>query len=273
MKIRNILFRTFAATALLWAVACEKPEQPGNGDGNGEGDGTELPTPGTSEINGTTIQEGNNFIGLVSDSATGKGIAGVAVSDGFSVVKTDNNGVYQFEGSRYAKTVFVSLPAEYQVPMDAKNKPLFYKTGIVKNQINRNDFVLTPLAASEENFTFIAIGDPQCANAKEVARYQNETISDISSTLSSNQAAGKYMNAYAVTLGDIVNDTPNLWESMKETMENVAIGGGRYLPIFQCIGNHDHNAKASTDMTATENFTVITDRPITHSTGERFILS
>jgi hypothetical protein len=37
-------------------------------------------------------------------------------------------------------------------------------------------------------------------------------------------------------------------------MENVQIGSNKYLPIFQCIGNHDHNAKASSDMTAVENF-------------------
>ena len=253
MNIRHILFRTFAATALLWAVACQKTEQPDNG--STDNNGTEQPAPETTEINGTAIKEGNNLIGLVSDSKTGKGIAGVAVSDGYSVVRTDANGVYQFERSRYAKTVYISLPSEYQVPLDANNKPVFYKIGIDKNSVNRNDFTLTPLAESEENFTLIAIGDPQCSTEKQVGRYQDETISDISSTISSSQAAGKYKNAYAVTLGDIVHDTPNLWEAMKATMENVSIGGGKYLPIFQCIGNHDHNAKATTDMTATEDYT------------------
>ena len=249
MNLKNILFRTFAATALFWAVACQKTEQPDNG--STDNNGTEQPAPETTEINGTAIKEGNNLIGLVSDSKTGKGIAGVAVSDGYSVVRTDANGVYQFERSRYAKTVYISLPSEYQVPLDANNKPVFYKIGIDKNSVNRNDFTLTPLAESEENFTLIAIGDPQCSTEKQVGRYQDETISDISSTISSSQVAGKYKNAYAVTLGDIVHDTPNLWEAMKATMENVSIGGGKYLPIFQCIGNHDHNAKATTDMTAT----------------------
>ena len=235
MTFKNILFRTFLATALFWAVACEKPE-PENGGTNPDNSDVEI--PGTSEINGTAILEGNNLVGLISDSSTGKGIAGVAVSDGYSVVKTDNNGVYQFAGSRYAKTVFISLPADYQVPLDANKKPAFYKVGITRNQVNRNDFKLTPLTASEENFTFIAIGDPQCSNDKEVSRYQNETINDITQTLSSNQIAGKYKNAYAMTLGDIVNDTPEMWEKLVASMENVQIGNNQYLPIFQCIGNH-----------------------------------
>ena len=245
MKIKNILFRIFAATALLGAVACEKPEPE---SGNHEG------PSGVTEIEGTSIVDGNNLVGLVSDYETGKGIAGVAVSDGFSVVKTDANGVYQFKCNRYARTVFISVPADYQVPLDANMKPLFYKTGISRDKVNRNDFVLEPLEGSEENFTLIAIGDPQVKSDAHIARYKNETISDIQSTLNANQAVGKYKNAYAVTLGDIVHDTPNLWENVKKTMEGVRLGSGAYLPIFQCIGNHDHNAKTTSDESAISDF-------------------
>lgn len=251
MNFKNILFRTFAATALIWAVACEKLE-PNNGSVDSGNEGVAV--PGMSEINGTVIQEGNTLVGLVSDSNTSKGIAGVVVSDGYSVVKTDENGVYQFKANRYAKTVFVSIPAEYQVPMDEKKQPVFYKVGVKKNQVNRNDFKLTPLAASEENFTFIAIGDPQCTNDKEVGRYKNETIKDITQTLSVNQSTGRYQNAYAITLGDIVNDKPDMWDKLDSSMENVHIGNNVYLPIFQCIGNHDHNAKADSELTATDNY-------------------
>ena len=252
MNIKHILFRTFAATALFWAVACEKPEQPGNGSGDSGNSGVVPPV--STEINGTTILEGNNLVGLVSDANTGKGISGVSVSDGFSVVRTDVNGVYQFKGSRYATTVFISLPSDYQVPLDAAKKPAFYKVGIVNNSVNRNDFTLTPLTVNEENFTLVAIGDPQCANQNEVSRYSTETMTDIKMTLASNQTSGKYRNAYAVTLGDIVNDTPELWNAMKLTMENVELSSNNYLPVFQCIGNHDHDAKTTSDMEAVGNF-------------------
>ena len=104
MNIKNILFRFFAATVLLWAVACEKPET--EGGETGPDDGSEA---AVTEINGTDISADNNLIGLVSDSSTGKGIPGVVVSDGYSVVKTDANGVYQFESSRYATTMFISI--------------------------------------------------------------------------------------------------------------------------------------------------------------------
>ena len=247
MNIKNILFRTFAATALIWAVACEKPEM---NDENGGGDS---PAVEINVINGTSIEEGNNLVGLVSDSSTGKGIEGVAVSDGYSVVKTDKNGVYQFESNRYARYVFISIPSEYKVPMDKNMKPAFYKNGISRNTTNRNDFILDPLTENEDNFTLIAIGDPQVKTSAHISRYKNETIADIRSTLNVNQAKGRYTKAYAVTLGDIVHDTPNLWDAMVETMQNVKIGSD-YLPVFQCIGNHDHNAKASSDLSATTEY-------------------
>lgn len=247
MNIKNILFRTFAATALIWAVACEKPEM---NDENGGGDS---PAVEINVINGTSIEEGNNLVGLVSDSSTGKGIEGVAVSDGYSVVKTDKNGVYQFESNRYARYVFISIPSEYKVPMDKNMKPAFYKNGISRNTTNRNDFILDPLTENEDNFTLIAIGDPQVKTSAHISRYKNETIADIRSTLNVNQAKGRYTKAYAVTLGDIIHDTPNLWDAMVETMQNVKIGSG-YLPVFQCIGNHDHNAKASSDLSATTEY-------------------
>lgn len=208
----------------------------------------------TDWINNTKIEEGNDLIGLVSDPVTRTGIPGVAVSDGYSVVKTDANGVYQFKGNQKARTVFISVPAEYEVPLSDKNTPLFYRSVSVDGGVKRNDFNLTPLSGSEENFTFVAIGDPQVKKSSHVTRYSQETITDIKQTLTERQNAGRYMNAYAVTLGDIVHDKPNLWESVVKTMQNVQLGSGEYLPIFQCIGNHDHDAAEPSDYDAVGNF-------------------
>lgn len=216
--------------------------------------GEPLPGNETDVINGTVIGEGNNLVGWVSDVNTRKGIPGVAVSDGFTVVKTDANGVYQIKGNTNAKSVFISVPAEYEVPLSENNTPLFYSLDVATATVNRNDFILTPLTKNEENFTLVAIGDPQVKSAAHIERYKNETLKDIKSTLTKHQSEGKYLNAYAVTLGDIVYDKPNLWESVLPTMHNVRLGSGEYLPIFQCIGNHDHNAKESTDRDAVGDF-------------------
>ena len=63
-------------------------------------------------INGTKIQEGNNLAGLITDSKTGKGIEGVAVSDGYTITTTDKNGVYQFVGNPLTRVVYYTTPAE-----------------------------------------------------------------------------------------------------------------------------------------------------------------
>ena len=83
---------------------------------------------GEGRINGTKIQEGNNLVGLITDSETGKGIAGVAVSDGYTFAVTDKNGVYQFVGNPLTRIVYYTTPSEYKVNLDEQTKqPVFYR--------------------------------------------------------------------------------------------------------------------------------------------------
>ncbi|MBR1632163.1 MAG: calcineurin-like phosphoesterase C-terminal domain-containing protein [Bacteroidales bacterium] len=246
----------FLLTAFLAAAACEKPEIPSSyfdGDGN-EKEQTEQKEIYTS-IEGTTIDARNNAVGFVSDRETGLGIAGIKVTDGYSFTVTDENGVYQFQANRYTRNIYISVPAEYEIPLDPKTKiPLFYSTGdFDRKQMNRNDFSLKKLPAVEENWTLIAVGDPQCNTVAKHDRYVTETIPDIIKSLGEHQKKGEYPNAYAITLGDIIEDSPHLWPSMKESMSNILVGE-RYLPFFQCIGNHDHNANYQTPYEASKSY-------------------
>ena len=115
-----------ATTLMLGVVACGK---------NGADDPTPdkpdpKPTPGTETvINGTSIESTNTLVGLITDSKTGKGIAGVPVTDGYSFTTTDANGVYQFKANRYCRNVYYTLPSEYKVELDKEIQlPLFYPT-------------------------------------------------------------------------------------------------------------------------------------------------
>ena len=63
-----------------------------------------------TEINGTAILNSSDTAGLISNASTGAGIPGVAVSDGYQVVVTDANGVYQMQrDSRSRKIYWQSL--------------------------------------------------------------------------------------------------------------------------------------------------------------------
>ena len=234
------------AAALFAGAACDKTN-PDDKDKGGKTDADRV-----TELNGTIINEEANMIGIVKD-ASGNPIAGVPVTDGYTYVVTDANGVYQIVGSRYARKAYLSIPSGYEVPLDpTTHLPAFFSPGtIIRDQQNRYDFTLTRQTASEDKFTLVMIGDPQCQTDAQVQRYATETVPNIQSTLSS--FASEYPNPYAITLGDIIFDSTNTWEGMKKSMSNVNVGG-RYLPFFQCIGNHDHNGKASTDFDATANF-------------------
>lgn len=240
------LYYLFLVFALALGVACSSSDDNGNdnGDSGNGGSGS------ISEINGTEIDPNNNLVGLISDASTGKGIPGVPVTDGYTFTQTDVNGVYQFKGSRLCRNVYYTTPANYKVALNPSNGlPLFYSTSTISYYgVNRNDFKLEPLEAIEENFTFVAIGDPQCKTDSDVQRFKNETLPDITATLSNAQSSGKYLNAYAVTLGDITFDNTVQWDPMVTTMSNMS------FPLFNCIGNHDHDATETNDYYATTNY-------------------
>ena len=142
------------------------------------------------------------LVGQISDATTGKGIAGVPVTDGYTFTTTDADGNYRLVANRYCRNVYYVTPANYKVALDPSSKlPLFYSTSTIQRyKENRNDFKLEPLPAVEENFTLVAIGDPQCKTDDDVTRWETETIPDIKSTLKSAQEEGRWTNAYAVQL-------------------------------------------------------------------------
>jgi len=57
-----------------------------------------------------------------------------------------------------------------------------------------------------------------------------------------------------MTLGDITFDNTIQWDPMVNTMKNVSISGNEYLPFFQTIGNHDHDAAEVTDYASVNNY-------------------
>lgn len=208
-------------------------------------------------INGTRIQEGNNLVGLITDSKTGKGIEGVAVSDGYTITTTDKNGVYQFVGNPLTRVVYYTTPAEYEINLDEQTRlPLFYRhCKFNPDTLNRNDFTLTPMDRVEDELTLIVISDPQCKNDRHVKRFRTESIPDMQRTINAGVQSGKYKNVYALVLGDLVYDYLDQWDNMKDVMSNVKINDGQgYLPFFNSIGNHDHYEDCVDDYAGCQNY-------------------
>lgn len=236
MKKINYILCSFLLAAGL--AGCGKDESVPVG---GKAKTPELTELSGTEINGTTLGSGVNLAGVITDQSTGKGIAGVAVTDGYQFVKTDANGVYQMTRNQLARKVYYTLPADYQVVLDnLYHLPMFYSPGIMdKSKSYRCDFTLKKLSAPETDFTMVMIGDPQCQTIDDVARFMGETIPDIKNTLGSTDELSP--NVYAIGLGDVTFDSYYTFSPMAQAMKNVVING-RYLPIFNSAGNHDHNS-------------------------------
>lgn len=206
-----------------------------------------------TRVNGTVILPGNNLYGVITDSDSGKGIEGVPVTDGYKFTVTDRHGVYQMTASPKCRNVYYSLPSGYKVSLDGKSGlPLFYSTSTIDvNGTNRNDFTLEKLAGEEKNFAYVAVGDPQCKTESDVNRFRTETIPDMKEYLAGWQR--KVGNVYVMNMGDIVFDTPEMWDEMKDVMSGFTVDGTT-VPVFNIVGNHDHDGHQSDDYSALKNY-------------------
>ncbi|MBQ2103440.1 MAG: calcineurin-like phosphoesterase C-terminal domain-containing protein [Bacteroidales bacterium] len=209
------------------------------------------------KIGGTRILRGNDLAGVITDAETGRGIPGVAVTDGFKFVVTDRNGVYQMKADPRCRTVSYTTPSAYEIALSEKgHTPAFYAGHTPGMAFARHDFVLKRLDRDEADFTMIMLADPQCQLLSDVERFRTETMPDLREYIDGKIAGGKWKNVYAMTLGDIIYDDQNDWQPMREIMSDVAIRDGQdgYLPIFQVIGNHDHYNSYYDDYGAATNF-------------------
>lgn len=182
--------------------------------------------------------EFEEIFGYVNDS-NGNPIAGVAVSDGLSVVSTDENGYYKMMPSSDSSHIFISLPAEYEVPVNEHGQPCFYQKYPGKQQYN---FTLTPLPhGKDQKFALFAIADPQIWNKKGFDRLKEEAIPGIAQHCAE---VAQSISCYGITLGDIISTNPSqdgdaseYREPLREQFSKTKVG----MPVFQIMGNHDNN--------------------------------
>lgn len=207
----------------------------------------------TTVVNGTIIAQTTTLFGVVTDQQSGKGIENVVVSDGFTCVQSDKNGVYQIVRDENSTMVYISIPAEYQIPVDSGNHPAFYKRfTLSKEEKYRHDFSLTLLPGGKEStFTLLTLADIQVNDSEDVVRFRDETMPDIDAL------APTLVNPYGVTLGDVTNKNASaMWTKVKQNMAN------RSMVFMQCMGNHDHlnelspndHSKTTTFWKSVENF-------------------
>ena len=160
--------------------------------------------------------------------------AGVVVSDGFNVVRTDKDGRYCLKPSSDCYYIYISLPADCEIPTDEHGQPLFF-IPYEKSRLHY-DFTLRRLeGGAEQKFAFYALADPHQVNTTRIKRMQNETI-PILKTCTENDN----LPSYGIVLGDIVSSSSTTDSSpyMPTFRTNTHIDKTG-VPLFKVMGNHD----------------------------------
>ncbi len=180
----------------------------------------------------TPIEEGNDLYGLIVDTE-GAPVEGVVVSDGFTCVASDANGIYQMARNKDAFHVYYRIPADREVPM-TDGRPCFWQR--LSDNRQRYDFTLGARQPVETHFTLFCLADPQTRDAEQFNRFVSESVPDIRE-----HAAECTPPVYGITLGDVISNhktkyvTPVILPLMVQVLREEQIG----MPLFQVVGNHD----------------------------------
>lgn len=179
-----------------------------------------------------------------------KPLAGIRVSNGREIVKTDAQGRYELPVDNDT-ILFVIKPEGWRTPISEHQLPRFYyihkpkgspdskyagvaPTGPLPKSV---DFPLYP-QTEPETFKAILFGDPQPRDQKEVDYIAHDVVEELVGTDAS----------FGVTLGDIVFDNLALFEPQAKMIGLLGI------PWYNVIGNHDINYDAKHDHTSDETF-------------------
>ena len=172
------------------------------------------------------------------------GIAGVLVSNGRDVAKTDAAGRYTLPVDDES-IIFVIKPTGYAVPVDADQLPRFYyihqpagtppnlnlryrgiaPTGPLPDAV---DFPLTK-RAEPQKFEVILFTDPQPESPVEVDFIRDDVVTGL---------IGNTDAAFGMTTGDIMFDDLSLYPRLNRIIGTIG------LPWYNIGGNHDLDYEA-----------------------------
>ena len=180
-----------------------------------------------------------------------KGLAGVAVSDGGQMVRTDAGGRYEFQ-AQTARSVFLIKPAGFQVPLRADGLPDIWANlqpkagpalrfgGVPASPGGRcRDFALHPAPKTADALDVLVFGDPQLKSMVDADYYQRDIVAPLQ---------GKRAGRLGITLGDLVNDDLSLYPALK------AVDASLGLPWLHAPGNHDMDFDATHDEWSLDSF-------------------
>ena len=171
----------------------------------------------------------------------GRPLAGVKVSDGYSIVLTDKKGVYNLASEKRNGNVFITIPSGYEAPVAAGDVVPQYWAALTadKATAERHDFNLK--AVNNDKHIILAITDIHISHQLgDIEQFENIVLPRIK------QEAEKYRSqgipVYTMCMGDSSFDL--FWYDFNFDIKDfrATIGKIGYpTPMFHTMGNHDND--------------------------------
>ena len=185
------------------------------------------------------LKRGDTIKGKVI--ANRKGVAGVAISDGFSVVITNSKGEYIINPHQNAIQICMSTPSGYEFKATYNIAEQYEMLG----SRNQYDFELVRLKKNDDKHNFIIWADPQVKNKKDVQQMMETAVPDVQKEIAT---MGPDALVHGICVGDIVWDNHALFPDYNAAVAQMGI------PFFQALGNHDMDYRQGGDDTSDMTF-------------------
>ncbi|MGY0612095.1 calcineurin-like phosphoesterase C-terminal domain-containing protein [Luteimonas sp. A501] len=162
------------------------------------------------------------------------GIAGVIVSDGRSLARTDGEGRYRLDAEDGAP-VFVVKPAGWRMPLRTDGLPAAWLAPQAGLGVQGGDFaLLRDTGMGDDALSVLLFADPQVKSVADIDYYAR----DIVAPLLGGDAHGA---DFGISLGDIVDDVVDLYPGINAVTTRLGV------PWLHVPGNHDIDPDALGD--------------------------
>ncbi|MGC4099710.1 calcineurin-like phosphoesterase C-terminal domain-containing protein [Ferruginibacter sp.] len=172
------------------------------------------------------------------------GLAGVAVTDGYSIVLTDKNGNYKLDSISTAEFVYISIPAGYHFSNEKGIAKFYVPINTTGNSFTA-DFSLDKLEVDDKQHCFVVWADTQMISQKDVELLKTQSVPDLQQLVKTYPDQTLF---HAIGCGDLVWDKFELFDGYKQAVENTGV------TFFNLIGNHDMDLDARTDELSSKTF-------------------
>lgn len=164
------------------------------------------------------------------------GLAGIAVSDGERIVRSDSAGHWRLRLAG-EPPVFVIVPDGFAVPAPIPSTPRFWT---MPRRGQTMDFALTRREIpAGSRLNLLIFGDPQPKNEADVGHYARDIVDPL---------VGEADAALGISLGDITHGNLSLYPSLIEVTARLR------TPWLHVSGNHDRDYDAPSDEASLRTF-------------------